>query len=126
MRKNVSQSNLQFGQSTMGFDSTLLSGQSTGRLNVHSAMNIPQMNAIMPHERHYITISGDNDTYMMNSTYSLRGTGRAASQGKINLENKNFDIKTLLLPNINTKGQRNLDKSQTSQMFFDKQSVLFK
>ena len=42
----------------------------------------------------------DGDTYMF-STMSLLQGSRTQSQGKINITGKDFDAKTLLLPDIN-------------------------
>lgn len=57
------------------------------------------------------TVSIDYDTYML-STMSLRentfGMYRSQSQGKINVAQKDFDAKTLLLPEIFNKGDNKI------------------
>lgn len=67
-----------------------------------------------------MTLTADYDTYMMSSIYSLRETGRAASQGKINVVKKDFDPKILVLPNIDSKW---MDRSLVPQHLFDKSSI---
>ena len=71
---------------------------------------------IMPTDRQYLTITADYDTCIITSAMS-RGGSRAASQGKINIEKKDFDVKNLILPKIPMTSLSRMNKSISSQIF---------
>eukprot|EP00345_Euplotes_harpa_P009022 CAMPEP_0168352636 /NCGR_PEP_ID=MMETSP0213-20121227/22708_1 /TAXON_ID=151035 /ORGANISM="Euplotes harpa, Strain FSP1.4" /LENGTH=217 /DNA_ID=CAMNT_0008363963 /DNA_START=25 /DNA_END=674 /DNA_ORIENTATION=- len=86
------------------------------KINPQNVMNLQNIGNIFPTERHHLTVSGDYDTYMMSSNVSLKEGSRAASQGKINIEKKDFDVKTLILPEIATGSKNHLHNSISTQI----------
>jgi hypothetical protein len=126
LRKNKSQGTVQFGGTMRNFNSTISSNKSIGRLIPNSALHTQNYNAIPSNDIHHLTITGDYDTYMMSSNnVSLKQMSRTASQGKINVTN-DFDVRTLLLPDISQSSRLKIDKSNISRFIIDKQSFLDK
>ena len=57
-----------------------------------------------------LTLTIEYDTYM-GTTMTFKELSRTQSQGKINVSKKNFDAKTLLLPEIDRKKRKQGFKS---------------
>ena len=127
-KRNASQGNLQFGNTmpNFNFNSTITSERTDGKLvlnsAMNSAMNSQQLNTILPNDQHILTVTGDYDTMETGNGNMFRKVNRAVSQGRINIE-KNFDVSTLFLPDIRRRSKLKIDKSQISQMIFDKPSL---
>ena len=91
------------------------------RVHAGAGLNPHHIGSIPPTDRHHLTVTGDYDTYMMSSNISFKDGSRNVSQGRINLEKKNYDVKELLLPKISEETKKRMNKSISNQfLMFDK------
>lgn len=86
-----------------------------------TVVNPVHLGSLPPSDRHHLTVTGDYETYMMSSNLTFKEGSRNTSQGKINLEKKNYDVKELLLPKISANSKKRMNKSISAQfLMFDK------
>ena len=108
--------NFLFGGTQTNFNTSAQSSiQGTARQDPGTIFISPENGTIMPSDRNHLTITGEYDTYMITSRLSHKDGSRAASQGRINIEKKNFDIKTLILPKIPSTSKARINKSNSTQ-----------